>query len=791
MSLRQLRFTHILPCLLAVVAAGAVAACVYTSASAGPVVGFKAGRIIDDAVFANAGTMNATQIQNFLNSKLPNCDTNGNKPSEFGGGTRAQYGKAHGNPAPFVCLKNYRENKKSAAQIIREVAVQYQINPQVLLVLLQKEQGLVTDDWPWKTQYRSATGYGCPDTAPCDRDYYGFTNQVRWAAKMFRAILNDSPDWYTRYTVGANRIQYNPESSCGSSMVSIENRATAALYNYTPYQPNKAALDAGYGQGNSCSAYGNRNFYLYFTDWFGATTTAYTPFFTISGNSDIFITGASDTYYHVQNPAQLKDYGYGSRFTRLDTISAAAADNRTFKGDLPNVARFEGDAVYAISESGKYQFTSSSQYGAYGYTMGQEATLPEALAVRFTTGPTMQSILEQSDRSEIYTVEGGKKRHISSREAYDTMGTPAYATRPSVKLPSRFAAALTDGSPIVVPDSIVESYDTGAYHWWNGSQRRTVTNSVVEAAQKQSDYAGPSNVVNQLPDSAAPAIDAYVRDSSGHYFLLTAKHKISLSSGDIATLGVAANNYKVVEAPFLALFPTINPTSKPVRIGTSDKVYIYKNNTFRHIYSKEDLASYGFHLQQTITITTDAAKLYTVQDRPLHAEGKLVRIGTNDDVFLVSGDTKHKLPSPDYFALLKLSPAAVRSIPTAIANQLTNGSALSYWHKDDNNQAWLLQNGKRYAASSTMLQPAYYNRPISSLAVLSDTIFQKIPTGQNLAELLRFGTEDTVYAIRNGKKSVVTTREAFNREFGAEKWSSILSVGQDILRRMPNGPAIE
>lgn len=49
----------------------------------------------------------------------------------------------------------------------------------------------------------------------------------------------------------------------------IRNQATASLYNYTPYQPNAAALAAGYGTGDACSSYGNRNFWNYFSDWFG------------------------------------------------------------------------------------------------------------------------------------------------------------------------------------------------------------------------------------------------------------------------------------------------------------------------------------------------------------------------------------------------------------------------------------------------------------------------------------------------------------------------------------------
>ncbi len=233
--------------------------------------GWNAGRIMDDAVFANNNAMNADQIQTFLNSKVTSCDTWGARTSEFGGGTRRQWAESRGYSAPFTCLRDYSENGKSAAQIIYDVAQQYRINPQVLIVLLQKEQGLVTDTWPLSVQYRSATGYGCPDTAPCDSQYYGLTNQIGWAAKMFRSILNNEPSWYTPKTLGNNYIQWSPTAACGGSMVNIENRATQALYNYTPYQPNQSALNAGYGTGDSCGAYGNRNFYLYFTDWFGST----------------------------------------------------------------------------------------------------------------------------------------------------------------------------------------------------------------------------------------------------------------------------------------------------------------------------------------------------------------------------------------------------------------------------------------------------------------------------------------------------------------------------------------
>lgn len=247
--------------------------------------GFKAGNIMHDSVMSNYTSMTVTDIQNFLNSKVPVCDTNGSQPLDPGFSTsgvpdynsdgiiqRWEWGKAKYNQTQFPCLKEYKQGGVSAAKIIYQAGKDYKINPAVLLVLLQKEQGLVTDTWPLNTQYKTATGYGCPDNADCNSKYYGFKNQVRWAARMYRSILNNDPNWYTPYVLGNNQIPWHPDvNRCGYSMVNIINRATQALYNYTPYRPNKAALDAGFGTGNSCSSYGNRNFYLYYTQWFGST----------------------------------------------------------------------------------------------------------------------------------------------------------------------------------------------------------------------------------------------------------------------------------------------------------------------------------------------------------------------------------------------------------------------------------------------------------------------------------------------------------------------------------------
>ncbi|PID30387.1 hypothetical protein CR983_02755 [Candidatus Saccharibacteria bacterium] len=257
--------------------------------------GFKAGKIIDDGVMINNTAMSASQIQHFLNSKVPHCDTNGQQLSEFGGPDlngdgrvqRWEWGKSKYGESRFICLKDWKNaSGKSAAQVIKAAADKWSINPKVLIVLLQKEQGLVTDTWPIRIQYRSATGYGCPDTAPCDTKYYGLENQLDWAARMYNSIITRNPNWYSPYVKGVNgRVYWHPSGGnyvnssgaddsrpgCGYNSLNIVNWSTASLYSYTPYRPNQAALNAGYGLGDGCSSYGNRNFYSFFTDWFGTT----------------------------------------------------------------------------------------------------------------------------------------------------------------------------------------------------------------------------------------------------------------------------------------------------------------------------------------------------------------------------------------------------------------------------------------------------------------------------------------------------------------------------------------
>lgn len=349
---------------------------------------WNASRIIDDSIFFNSNIMSSQEIQSFLNAKVPSCDTYGSKPISSGSSTtRAQWAAANGKPQPpYTCLKDFVQNipgiapdtyctgsvgagTKSAATIIKEVAVACNINPQVILVTLQKEQSFITDDWPWPIQYTKATGMGCPDSSlgtdvdanqnGCYDDYEGFFKQIYYGARQFQRYVKQ-PDVFN-YAMGRNSfVAYQAnDSSCGGTYLTPQSQATAALYNYTPYQPNAAALNNMYGTGDGCSAYGNRNFWRMFNDWFGTTIGPNYAWsiesYTYSGGDNIITQGQTETVtLRARNTGRVPWYNHGSHPVRLGTWEPADRYSQLFNTN--RLATVQENSVLP-NEIGTFTFT--------------------------------------------------------------------------------------------------------------------------------------------------------------------------------------------------------------------------------------------------------------------------------------------------------------------------------------------------------------------------------------------------------------------------------------------------
>lgn len=318
---------------------------------------FTPGNLISDSVFFNAGAFSGSQIDSFFRSKVRTCQTG------------------------YVCLKDYRQNtpnrpadaycngysgaaNESAATIIARVAASCRINPQVLIVMLEKEQSLVTHTWPSTWRFDKALGQGCPDTAPCDPAYAGFFYQIYGAARQMQIYAEGR--WFTYYAPGKTwNILYHPNRACGSAPVYVQNTATAALYYYTPYQPNGAALSAGYGTGDGCSSYGNRNFFQLFSDWFGdprkdpnAVSGVIADVWNANGGASGWIGAATSSMRNWTT-----DPGVSQQFSNADIFAKAGQPGYTVAGAVRSEYRLVGEVASGLRWPDSVQYAESG--GAY------------------------------------------------------------------------------------------------------------------------------------------------------------------------------------------------------------------------------------------------------------------------------------------------------------------------------------------------------------------------------------------------------------------------------------------
>ncbi len=128
--------------------------------------------------------------------------------------------------------------EKSAAEIIYRASQEYRINPQILIVLLQREKSLITKKSPSKDDYNWATGFTCYDSLQPVPRFRGFARQVDRAAWRFRYYLEHP--WQFQFRVGVQTktlVIWKDKTLTGEHgrFVMPKNMATAGLYNYAPH----------------------------------------------------------------------------------------------------------------------------------------------------------------------------------------------------------------------------------------------------------------------------------------------------------------------------------------------------------------------------------------------------------------------------------------------------------------------------------------------------------------------------------------------------------------------------
>jgi hypothetical protein len=135
-------------------------------------------------------------------------------------------------------LATYSEGGRTAAQWIVQESVAKGISPVYMVARIETESSLIRSGT--LNKIRQATGCGCPDgVTGCDPNFAAFGLQVRCAAELIRRYITDldaKNSTVTGWGVGRGKSTSDP------CWVVPQNRATAALYTYTPWVGAYAAV---------------------------------------------------------------------------------------------------------------------------------------------------------------------------------------------------------------------------------------------------------------------------------------------------------------------------------------------------------------------------------------------------------------------------------------------------------------------------------------------------------------------------------------------------------------------
>jgi hypothetical protein len=520
------------------------------AAQAASTAGFKAGDIISDSTFTDTSSMSTADIQSFLNAKESGCTASNGQPclKDFRMTTATM-------SADNYCRAFAGASGDTAASILSKVASACGINPQVLLVMLQKEQGLVLSTAPSAFAYLHATGFFCPDTpSGCDPRYSGFQNQVYYAARQMQ-VYAKNPNSFG-YAAGAyNTIRYSPDASCGSTSVYIENQATASLYNYTPYTPNAAALAAGYGSA-PCGAYGNRNFYLYFMDWFGNPSNWFESA-SFEGGS---VTGwnwsnGAINRLAVKNATQAQS---GDYFLAANTAVSGRAVTQTVTRSTQ--IGEQANATIWLRSSGTAPFTGKAVLWGLGGSQEQAVTT-------FQVGPTWTQVNVQ--------LPVRNSAHTQIRlDIYMT------TTTSSLWLDN---ATLAFGTAPVLQNQLRNSSFEGSFGGWtqgNGFVNQQIYNSPTQA--KVGNWFAASNT-SVAGRSFAQQVPIFGDPSTGYVFSIWLRSGSSTPfQGTLALWGLGGSKSIVNLVPY-SVGPTWTRISVALDPGTvaptSLKAEVYMNTT--------------------------------------------------------------------------------------------------------------------------------------------------------------------------------------------------------------------
>lgn len=354
---------------------------------------FNPGNIISNANLMDSDSMTLMEITNFLKNKggfISNYYTSNAHGTEGKSAAEIIHDAANGTYECDDKTLNRTLTEAEKAVRCRKVST---ISPKVLLVLLQKEMSLIEDKNPKQSQLDWAVGYGCFDSLACNPYYKSFGKQVNSAALQFKDYYENIQDY--KYKAGFTYEFTN--TGTGPSTVTLENKATAALYNYTPHVYN-----------------GNYNFWNIWQRYF-PTVTKYYP------EGSLLKTADSPIVWLIEGNTKRPFDNWSSLASRFDaskilTVNANSLDaykpGNIIKFPNYSIIKTEDNKIYLLVGDKKRLIPDPKTFQKIGFNLDEIIDGTNAELTEYSTGTPL------SAETKVASLSGKLMKDKKSQEVF-------------------------------------------------------------------------------------------------------------------------------------------------------------------------------------------------------------------------------------------------------------------------------------------------------------------------------------------------------------------------------------
>jgi hypothetical protein len=773
---------------------------------------FDAGDIISDALFFDGSAMTTSQVQSFLNDKVSSCRSG------------------------YTCLKDYRQatesraavsgrcssytgtSSETAAAIIAKVGAACGISQKALIVLLEKEQSLVTDTWPSAGQYRSATGYACPDTSsgaaqanflvdhgggwsndghtlpplldieynPYGQTCYGLSpsQMVAWIADFSNTVkartgtlpaIYSTTNWWNACTGSSSAFSANPLfiASWPSNVANGPGTLPPGWSNYTIWQ----FTNATYSNGQPGLFPGDQDVFngtLSDLQAFArnGSTTAGSSLVRTVGDSTVFLLSGSDKYpigsLELMNAfSVLGPVGFVSDQFLAGYVTRQAATR---------VLRSPDGTIFFTDAGIKLPFGSCTwvvDYGGKCDTSGFVQLTDEQLS-HFATGPAMGPVLGTTAGARYY-VTAGTKREILDNQSQAAAGIPGGFN----VLTEAAVSGLPFGPPVVRDGVFAVQRGTSSYSYLGNNARYPVEAGAVVS----SDVAG--RVAGSLYAQSLALIPAGASSFTGIVQASGSSVKSVLAGGgryDWAGASTTALPAVSVPQAFIDSYPSKGSIAagSMIKTASSATVYIVMDSKILPVGAWESLVALAGGKTPTIVTVPDQLVNVLPKGAVALTSNTLVRSPDEATVYLVNGVTNKIAMSNFAYA----NEAGITGY-----SYTTQARLDAYPRAKDLLGMGLTCGTTNYVSAGGSVHPV-------SAALLPQYPFTYVPLDKFTCALLKVGApatpfirtpDGTIYYLNAGQKHPIGSMTTYQKLSNGQSWLDVVPL---FANPIPTGPAV-